>query len=69
MVLRWPLARDHCEPDNVSRRKGDPTVIFDRRNPNPAAADRHAREILSIDLPLAGSSTDISSWQIFRINR
>jgi hypothetical protein len=41
--------------------EGDPTVIFDRRNPNRAAADRYAREILSIDLPLAGSSSNLSS--------
>jgi hypothetical protein len=38
----------------------DPTVILDRTNPNRAAADPYARKILSIDLPLASSSTNLS---------
>jgi hypothetical protein len=36
----------------------DATVILDRTNPNHAAANRYARRILSIDLPLASSSTN-----------
>ena len=38
----------------------DPTVILDRANPNRAAAAPYARKILSIDLPLASSSTNLS---------
>jgi hypothetical protein len=35
-------------------------LILDRTNPNRAAADPYARKILSIDLPLASSSTNLS---------
>jgi hypothetical protein len=38
----------------------DPTVMLDRTNPNRAAAESYARRILSIDLPLASSSTSLS---------
>jgi hypothetical protein len=42
------------------RRWGDPPVILERTNPKRAAADPYARKILSIDLPLASSSTNLS---------
>jgi hypothetical protein len=35
-------------------------VILGRTNPNRAAAARYARKILSIDLPLATWSTNLS---------
>ena len=40
--------------------RADPTVILDRTNLNRGAADPYPRKILSIDLPLASSSTNLS---------
>ena len=39
-------------------------LILDRTNPNRAAADRYARKILSIDLPLASSVDAVNVYII-----
>ena len=67
MSMSWrvlPPRRTRWGPSGVGPSRvgdgADPTVIPDRANLNRGAADPYARKIVSIGLPLASSSTNLS---------